>query len=168
MGDSREILEEAVLSLARRLGEFRCSGIYRSAPLYVTDQPPFLNAVAGGIWYGTAESLLDLLQSLEASFGRDRSVGRRYGPRRLDLDLLLFGAHSITSQRLTVPHPRMHERRFVLEPLVELAPELRDPLHGTIYRRRLHELSNQMLGRIYDCPCENGGRVPAGAGRGCV
>lgn len=87
-------------------------------------QPDFWNAViALDTCLGPLE-LLDELQGLEAQFGRDRSQEERWGPRTLDLDLLLHGAERCATERLELPHPRMHERSFVLEPLAELAPEL--------------------------------------------
>lgn len=98
------------------------SALYRSAPLGYAEQPPFVNAVAQLDTGLPAERLLAELQAIEARHGRRRSFPN--APRTLDLDLLLFGAARIATPTLTVPHPRMHERAFVLKPLQEIAPEL--------------------------------------------
>ena len=80
----------------------------------------------------TARALLGALLELERAFGRDRSAGPVHGPRTLDLDLLLYGAETIDEPLLNVPHPRLHERRFVLEPLAELDPDLEVPGQGSV------------------------------------
>ncbi len=100
----------------------KVSSPYQSAPVGVTDQPLFVNAVAHGIFKGEAERLLDRLLAIEKQQGRERLI--RWGPRTLDLDLLLFGEHMIDLPRLKVPHPEMHRRAFVLAPLMELNPGL--------------------------------------------
>jgi 2-amino-4-hydroxy-6-hydroxymethyldihydropteridine diphosphokinase len=104
------------------------SSLYRSAPLGHAAQPDFINAVAGLDTELDAEALLRALQAIEARHGRRRSF--RNAPRTLDLDLLLHGDTRIDRPELTVPHPRMHERAFVLEPLVEIAPAAHIPGHG--------------------------------------
>jgi 2-amino-4-hydroxy-6-hydroxymethyldihydropteridine diphosphokinase len=80
----------------------------------------------------TARALLGALLELERAFGRDRSAGPPHGPRTLDLDLLLYGTETIDEPLLNVPHPRLHERRFVLEPLAELDPDLEVPGQGPV------------------------------------
>lgn len=100
----------------------RKSSLYRSAPLGYAAQPDFVNAVAQLETALPAERLLDELQQLEARHGRTRSFAN--APRTLDLDLLLFGELEMRTPALSIPHPRMHERAFVLEPLLEIAPEL--------------------------------------------
>ena len=105
------------------------SSLYRTEPVGVRDQPSFLNAA---VWVRTdldASAVHALLQRLEDEAGRVRDVPM--GPRTLDLDLLLYGSATVDEPRLTVPHPRMAERRFVLEPLVEIAPDVRHPVAGT-------------------------------------
>ena len=105
------------------------SSLYQSAPLDHLDQPEFLNAVAQ-IDTGLApEALLDLLQEIENRHGRARPFAG--APRTLDLDLLLYGNETIESARLTVPHPRMHERAFALQPLLELDPVISVPGKGS-------------------------------------
>jgi 2-amino-4-hydroxy-6-hydroxymethyldihydropteridine diphosphokinase len=86
------------------------------------------------------EALLWLLQRIETRFGRDRANEVPNGPRTLDLDLLLFGARAVESPTLVLPHPRMEERTFVLEPLCALAPDLELPRSRTTVRARLEEL----------------------------
>jgi 2-amino-4-hydroxy-6-hydroxymethyldihydropteridine diphosphokinase len=102
------------------------SSLYRTAPMGHAAQPDFINAVAQLETGLPAEHLLAELQGLEARHGRERSFPN--APRTLDLDVLLFGNAEIRSKALTVPHPRMHERAFVLKPLLEIAPHL--PFHA--------------------------------------
>jgi 2-amino-4-hydroxy-6-hydroxymethyldihydropteridine diphosphokinase len=104
------------------------SSLYRSAPLGYAAQPDFVNAVAQLETGLPAERLLAELQELEARHGRQRSFAN--APRTLDLDLLLFGDLELRTQALTVPHPRMRERAFVLEPLLEIAPHLQFDLNA--------------------------------------
>ena len=98
-------------------------------PLGVGEQPPLLNGAVELETTLTARELLDQLHAVEQRFGRVRIPGE-HGPRTLDLDLLLYGDETIDEPGLTVPHPRVHERRFVLEPLAELAPGLVVPGRG--------------------------------------
>jgi len=106
----------------------RKSSMYRTAPIGHEAQPDFINAVAQLETGLPAERLLAELQAIEKNHGRERSF--RNAPRTLDLDLLLFGDDRLSSPRLTVPHPRMHERAFVLKPLLEIAPQLPFSLEG--------------------------------------
>ncbi|OIQ86797.1 2-amino-4-hydroxy-6-hydroxymethyldihydropteridine pyrophosphokinase [mine drainage metagenome] len=101
------------------------SSLYRTAPVGLKHQPDFINAVAAVDTALAPLALLDALFAIEASFGRSRSV--KNAPRTLDLDLLLYGESRLDEARLTLPHPRMHQRAFVLVPLAELAPECRIP-----------------------------------------
>ncbi len=105
----------------------RRSALYRTAPWGETDQPDFVNAVAELRTALEPEALLDELQKLENAAGRVRDPKHRWGPRVLDLDLLWFGGRALDTPRLTVPHPRMHERAFVLQPLCDLEPLLELP-----------------------------------------
>jgi 2-amino-4-hydroxy-6-hydroxymethyldihydropteridine diphosphokinase len=98
------------------------SSLYRSAPMGHAAQPDFINAVAQLETGLPAERLLAELQQVETRHGRERSFPN--APRTLDLDVLLYGNAQIDSPALTVPHPRMHERAFVLKPLLEIAPQL--------------------------------------------
>lgn len=102
------------------------SPCYRTAPLGAESQPDYINAVAQLTTTLDAHALLDELLSIEARHGRVRTA-ERWGPRTLDLDLLVFGDACIDDAHLTVPHPGIAERRFVLVPLVRIAPDLRIP-----------------------------------------
>ena len=106
----------------------RKSSLYRSAPVGYGAQPDFVNAVAQLETGLPAERLLAELQEVEARHGRKRSFAN--APRTLDLDLLLYGSLSLALPQLTIPHPRMHERAFVLEPLLEIAPHLQFDLNA--------------------------------------
>jgi 2-amino-4-hydroxy-6-hydroxymethyldihydropteridine diphosphokinase len=109
----------------------RCSSPYRTAPVGVTAQPDFVNAVCRVFTTLSPEQLMRELLALERRQGRVRS-GSRGGPRRLDLDLLLYGRERRASAELELPHPRLHERAFVLFPLAELDPHLDIPGRGTV------------------------------------
>lgn len=101
-------------------------------PVGYEDQPRFLNAAAKLATTRSPRELLELLLSIERALGRVRGEGPRYGPRTIDLDLLVYGNETIDEPALVVPHPRLHERRFVLEPLAELDPELVVPGRGSV------------------------------------
>lgn len=113
------------------------SSRYETAPVGPCDQPRFINAAAAIETTLTARGLLDLMLEIERRHGRDRGHETRWGPRTLDLDLLLFDDAIIDEDGLTVPHPRMAERLFVLEPLCEIAPEAVHPVTGLTVREML-------------------------------
>jgi len=128
--------EAAIRQAAELIGTRRLSAIVETEPWGLEEQPPFLNAVAELDTELAARALLDLLLDVERQLGRERPpVGSsvpRWGPRVIDLDLLVYGAETIDEPGLTVPHPYVAERRFVLEPLAELAPGLEIPGSGTV------------------------------------
>jgi len=100
------------------------SRLYRTPPWGNTEQPPFLNAVVELQTRLAPRVLLDLLLEIETRFGRDRSEGEKWGPRELDLDLLVYGEEEHDEPGMHLPHPHLHERAFVLVPLAEIAPQL--------------------------------------------
>ncbi|MEX0975865.1 MAG: 2-amino-4-hydroxy-6-hydroxymethyldihydropteridine diphosphokinase [Woeseia sp.] len=110
---------------------FAHSGLYRSAPMGPADQPDFINAVAACLTRLDARRLLHELQAMEYAQDRQRGAGH-WGPRTLDLDLLVLGQVVMNEPDLVVPHPRIHERNFVLLPLAEIAPYLIVPGHGSV------------------------------------
>jgi 2-amino-4-hydroxy-6-hydroxymethyldihydropteridine diphosphokinase len=125
LGEREATIHAAVAALAGEDGikVVAISKLRETEPVGVGEQPPFLNGAAELDTTLSAHDLLDRLLEIEQSFGRVRIPGE-HGPRTLDLDLLLYGEETIDEPGLTVPHPRLHERRFVLEPLAELAPGL--------------------------------------------
>ena len=108
----------------------KASSLYRTAPVGIHGQPDFINAVALLETDLDADLLLDQLFAIEAAFGRRRDF--HHAPRTLDLDLLLFDNVIIDTPRLRVPHPRMHLRAFVMQPLAEIAPDCRIPGRGRV------------------------------------
>ncbi len=122
------------------------SGLYRTAPVGYADQPDFINAVALLRTGLSPRALLSELMALEREAGRERGVPN--GPRTLDLDLLLHGDTACADPHLTLPHPRMHERGFVLMPLAEIAPDLRVPGHGTVRQLAARAGSEQGAERL--------------------
>jgi len=130
----------------------RISSLYETDPVEVLDQPRFLNAVVSGFFKGSAEELLERIHAIEESEGRDRSRERRKGQRPLDIDILLYGDLIIGSGHLTIPHEAMRERLFVLVPLLELSPNLREPGTGTPYESYRTELSEASGQGIYTFP----------------
>ena len=121
------------------------SSLYRTAPVGLTNQPDFINAVAMLETGLAPEELLDALLDLEARFGRVRRD--RNGPRTLDLDLLLYNDIELDLPRLILPHPRLHLRAFVLHPLAEIAPELAIPGRGSV-AAWLPAVANQGVDRL--------------------
>ena len=126
LGDREENLR-AALERLRGLGPLRVSSFRETEPVGVIDQPPFLNAAAVLETDLPPRELLARLLEIEHGFGRERAEETRWGPRPIDLDLLVYGDETIDEVGLTVPHPRLAERRFALEPLHELAPDLTLP-----------------------------------------
>lgn len=114
-----------------------CSRLYRSTPLGPPGQPDYINAVAALDTELSAHVLLACLFEIEQRHGRTRD-GPRWGPRTLDLDLLLFGAAQSSDPQLMLPHPRLHERGFVLYPLAEIAPDVIIPGRGSVRELARH------------------------------
>ena len=133
LGDRERTLRAAVEALAEEDGidVVAVSALRETEPVGVGEQPRFLNGAVALDTTLAPRALLERLLAVERRFGRERVPGE-HGPRTLDLDLLLYGDETIDEPGLTVPHPRLHERRFVLEPLAELAPDLVVPGRGEV------------------------------------
>ncbi len=134
LGDPAATLQEAIRELDGLPSThlLRASRLYRSPAWGVPDQPDFINAVVLLETALAARTLLDAMLQVERSHGRDRDAETRWGPRTLDLDLLLYGDAVIEEPGLRVPHPHLHERAFALLPLIEIAPEAMIPGRGLV------------------------------------
>lgn len=128
LGDRLANLRSGVAALAEAVQIEAESRIYETAPLYVTDQPAFLNMAVRAITTRSPRDLLSHLKAIEADLGRVASV--RYGPRLIDIDILLFGDVVMETPTLALPHPRLPERRFALAPLADVAADARHPVSG--------------------------------------
>ena len=142
---SVEILAHAVGELSAVVKDIQKSSVYESDPMYVTDQNNFYNMVVRG---GVSDDcspyeLLDFIHRIEAKYGRDRSKEIRFGPRTLDIDIEEFGSVVINDPDLILPHPRIHERQFVLLPLLEILKLSADRLVVEKYEKMLKLLPNQ-------------------------
>lgn len=135
IGDVAATLRAALAGLAALPGTrlLAASGFYRTPAWGVEDQPDFINAAAVVATTLAPRALLDALFAIERAHGRERAAdGSRWGPRTLDLDLLLYGESVVDEPGLLVPHPRLHERAFVLVPLAEVAPDAVVPGRGRV------------------------------------
>ena len=153
MGDSRLIVLDAVNALEEVLTDLRAASLYETKPLYVTDQGSFINTAVAGFYpeplveessdSHCALNLLKRINEIETRFGRDRLRERRWGERPLDIDILLFSGLIVMESRLEIPHPRLKERRFALEPLLELLPLAEEPVTGISYKSICDSLPDQ-------------------------
>ena len=143
VGDRRQNLRRAI-ELLQNEGTrvLRRSSLYETEPQDLKSQPWFLNAVAEIETNLFPMQLLNRIHKIERSLGRKQTVSK--GPRPIDIDILLFGSAIMNTAELQIPHPRLSERRFVLQPLLELAPALRHPVTG----RPMHELLAATAGQI--------------------
>jgi 2-amino-4-hydroxy-6-hydroxymethyldihydropteridine diphosphokinase len=140
LGDRRANLESAIAQLAALGTVTARSSCYETEPMEVPGQPWFLNCAVALETELMPKQLLARLLEIERSLGRKRKSGQPKGPRTIDLDILLFGSSVIETAGLTIPHPALHERRFVLEPLAEIAPEARHP----VFKRTVRELRDAL------------------------
>jgi 2-amino-4-hydroxy-6-hydroxymethyldihydropteridine diphosphokinase len=152
LGNRQKNLLRAVTELAKTgIEVVRSSSIYETEPQDFDDQPAFLNCVLEVRSDLSPFPLLRLTQSIEAAIGRTPSAVPK-GPRVIDIDILLLGTFIVHDERLTIPHPRMSKRRFVLEPLAEIAPDLRCPGTGALLRDLLPRVKEQGVRRIGTLP----------------
>lgn len=140
LGNRESNLQRAVQLLPKAGAKpLRVSSTYETKPLYVTDQPLFLNIVVEAETASFPRMMLRRLKQVERELGRRKIVEK--GPRIIDIDILLFGKFVVSAPELTIPHPHMTERRFVMEPLAELVPDLRHPLT----RQRMKEILGKVM-----------------------
>lgn len=140
LGQRQKQLRAAIEHLKQLGRVVSLSATYETQPVEVTDQPWFLNCALTLETDRSPEQLLKSILTIEREMGRERT--RKKGPRIIDIDILLFGEQIIQSPQLTTPHPAMHRRRFVLEPLAEIAPEAQHPLLKKSVRELLAELQD--------------------------
>jgi 2-amino-4-hydroxy-6-hydroxymethyldihydropteridine diphosphokinase len=140
LGDRHAIVRQAASAVAEHGRLVAVSSLYETEPWGDRDQPAFINAACVLETDETPEGLLIALHGIERVFGRDRSRESRWGPRALDLDLLMYDDLVERSETLTLPHPRLHERAFVVVPLAEIAPMA---LHPTV-RKTIGQLAEEL------------------------
>lgn len=135
----------ALICLLPKTRLLKTSSFYCTAPVGYAEQPDFINAVIEIATELAPSELLESLMSIESALGRERSIPN--GPRTIDLDMLLYGEDTLHTKELMIPHPRMHERAFVLVPLAEIAPDVIIPGHG-VAKYLLPAVANQSLKRL--------------------
>ncbi|HMQ52819.1 MAG TPA: GTP cyclohydrolase MptA [Anaerolineae bacterium] len=146
LGDRRSNLIDAISQLRQKVDIDRISAVYETEPAYVTDQPRFYNMVLSGTTALPPHELLRFLKSIERRMGRERKI--RYGPRPIDLDILVYGDLRLETDTLTIPHPRIAERAFVLVPLAEIAPQLVIPGLAFTVAELAKQLDDDAYGQI--------------------
>ena len=146
-GDSLTIILDAIKVLDKILDKLQIASLYESTPMYVRDQENFLNSAVSGFYSKNPRELLKEIHVIEAIFGRNRQKEQRWGRRSLDIDILLFGNLIMQETDLTIPHIRLNERRFALEPLLEICLDAIEPGTGRPYSEICLTLPNQGVKR---------------------
>ncbi len=148
VGDVRATFKAAIADICTlaQAGLLARSSDYKTPPWGDERQPPFVNACIEIETELAPQALLDVLQTVERTFGRDRAKERRWGPRTLDLDLIAYDDLALQSEALTLPHPRLFERAFVLVPLAEMAPQRK--IGGRSVKAALAALSSAGIERL--------------------
>ena len=147
LGDRADNLRRALAALRDHFNLESVSPVYETEPAYVLDQPRFYNLACRAGTSLSARETLSQLKHLEAELGRQPTI--RFGPRLIDLDLLLYDSLSLDSPDLTLPHPRLHERAFVLIPLADIAPDIVHPVLGLSIKQLLDQLSDDEKRKVW-------------------
>lgn len=147
-GDRLQNLRTAARFIEERVGEcLEDSRIYETAAWGIEDQPDFLNQALSISTDRPPFALLDILLGIEQEMGRERRV--KWGQRLIDIDLLFYGSARIHTPRLKVPHPYLHKRNFVLQPLLDIAPDLVHPSYGVTVRQLAQRTQDELTAQVY-------------------
>jgi 2-amino-4-hydroxy-6-hydroxymethyldihydropteridine diphosphokinase len=150
IGDPEANIIQAIGLLKPAVNSVVCAPLYTSKAVGYTQQPDFINTVVSGQTGLSALELLSFIQELERRVGRKQRF--RWGPREIDIDIIFYGAHTLNTPELVLPHPRFTERDFVLQPLCDLNPSLRDPVSKLAVQtllERLPESSLSITGQLH-------------------
>ena len=152
-GDSKRTIRDTIKALEELLSSIQCASLYETEPLYVTDQNRFINTAVSGRYRGncdknSAMQLLYGIHYIESRFGRNRALERRWGERLIDIDILLFGSLIMKAPDLEIPHTMLKERRFALEPLLEILPDAAEPGTGIPYKQICMALPDQGVQKL--------------------
>ena len=147
-GDRKAYLRNAIASLSLILKDLTSSSIYQTAPQDYETQDDFLNMVVIAGYEGTPFALLEQIHEIERENGRNRTAEVPKGPRTLDIDILFYGELTLCTPTLTLPHPAIKKRAFVLAPLLELLPDFREPCGTLFYKDILVQLKEQRVEKI--------------------
>lgn len=141
-----ELIFDSALDKIQEFGSLDLvSQVYKTEPWGVKDQPWFKNQIVGLFTELSASNLLTYLLEIESELGRNREIEKRWGPRKLDLDIIFYGNDIISEDTLIVPHPRMHERNFILQPLTDIYPNMDHPILNTPVSNLLLECNDTTL-----------------------